>query len=1506
MAIAPVTLLDSFGRTASGTWGNMPRGQAWLSSTNSRFNVSGGSATFHSYAGDGRYNPYVSLSSNGIAEQGTCEALMLVKWDSSSSAPLTDFGPMLRRTGSGTFYAVALQDVYDECALIAYVNGVRYELNRAPCLVSKGNWYWIRFQITDSLRVRVWRRDTVEPSSWTTISGQFDGSFPPGAGSPGMFFQGSTDDYTVSMDQYYFYTMEDERPGLPVDEVFSYPVDSGWGISRTNHVWEGNMSVDPSIRTRPREGSVIDTTRSYAQILTSDDQEHYGFIGPSITSNIENYTEFSINSSQGQTQLYIGLYGTMSVSSGVCQGYGYAVKITSGATTLPIMKRTSVGGAWTQVGTAGTITALTANTIYRVRFQKVGTTLQARIWVDGTTEPSTWNSTGTDSSLTSGRMWFLVTQNTGVTTTRTIQLYHVVYQTPTPSTSTYTTVGNVTGTTTDSTIAVTAAFTNDTNANNSLSVRYKKTSDPSFTTYAGTITRGASAFTFTISGLSPNTQYTVETTINDSDSVVGTNPTTTNFTTTNNGVTTGTVTLTDVQATSASLQATYSSDNDNTSTATVDYRTTSSEITLISDTFTDLNDTILSDHIPEVGDVWVRHPGSSSTAYLKINTNRVYEESTAAGQVGIYYNNSAPPVAEYDVVADFFANAHGGAVGVFGRCSTTATTCYMARYSYADRRWELARFNAGVLTVLASLSAELDLDHSYNIRLVIKDAYKSFELDGVEILRSTDNTITGAGVAGIRFASTNVSSYDNQYLLNSFSVVYRSTNASWVSAGAMTVNRSTKVFTKTVSGLSQDTIYELRVTYADASGVYGANPQSVTVMTIGQAVQLNAITTTPQQTSAVVDTFYLYDTNDNSSLDVQYRSTRELLWTTLPATQIAADRANKKFIAFLPSLRAATTYEVQVTISDPNGLVEGSSASLSSLFTTLGYHEQDEKRDKHYLWKVYDVDGNYITTWNDAGTPEFAWHENGGVSDLSVTLARPISNIHTPLSGLAFKNRVDIWCLDPSSDGMGPNLIEDGEFDLGAWTLGSNASIQATAGPDGSSALQISAMVSPYSTQTTRSEAIFVTAFVPFVFKAIARAAGSKLTMYVEAYDVQDNKIDESDERAETVGSEWQTLRLEYIPPADTYYMKIAVENDAKGIMYLDKVSVRPKELLIYRGEIESFTPKLDANGEEIDVEILGLVSSLSDDYIEFLQFVSVQPSNDVQAGRVNNGPADPADMLKEVIDQARRQNPRFQLYYTNESIRNTGNIMEYTFRDQQLRACFDKIVALCPANWHYYVEPDGLVVLRGAEHGKLFTLRLGVEIMNFSVEKSIRNLKNYVFVKGRQDDDNSEPDGNGSITYTAFDQESIDKYGKRMLYIRDAQITDPTTAEFVGNGRLEEANREEQRVECTIPDEKSVTFTGHALRGANIEEFRPGDQVIIIDPIAGPEKTYWDQMIWDQDTWDAKNTFTPLPDPVPIKTVQFEDTSASLELSERRPSSVGDFGRLFRWLQVKESDTND
>src|SRR5690606_24765228 len=118
-------------------------------------------------------------------------------------------------------------------------------------------------------------------------------------------------------------------------------------------------------------------------------------------------------------------------------------------------------------------------------------------------------------------------------------------------------------------------------------------------------------------------------------------------------------------------------------------------------------------------------------------------------------------------------------------------------------------------------------------------------------------------------------------------------------------------------------------------------------------------------------------------------------------------------------------------------------------------------------------------------------------------------------------------------------------------------------------------------------------------------------------------------------------------------------------------------------------------------------------------------------------------------------------------------------------------------------------------------------------------NLKNYVRVKGRQDEDMTEIDGHGSINHIAFDQKSIDKYGKRTVFIRDAQLTDPESAKIVAEGRLEEYNREEQRVECYIPDNKVFTELAGSLRGYNIESFRPGDTIVIVDPVAGGRMSF-------------------------------------------------------------------
>ncbi len=67
-------------------------------------------------------------------------------------------------------------------------------------------------------------------------------------------------------------------------------------------------------------------------------------------------------------------------------------------TTLVVQKK--VNGATTIIGSVP-FTA-TAGTSYTLRFRVVGTTLFARVWQTGTTEPTTWQITVTDTTFSSG------------------------------------------------------------------------------------------------------------------------------------------------------------------------------------------------------------------------------------------------------------------------------------------------------------------------------------------------------------------------------------------------------------------------------------------------------------------------------------------------------------------------------------------------------------------------------------------------------------------------------------------------------------------------------------------------------------------------------------------------------------------------------------------------------------------------------------------------------------------------------------------------------------------------------------------------------------------------------------------------------------------------------------------------------------------------------------------------------------------------------------------------
>src|SRR5690606_17674488 len=193
---------------------------------------------------------------------------------------------------------------------------------------------------------------------------------------------------------------------------------------------------------------------------------------------------------------------------------------------------------------------------------------------------------------------------------------------------------------------------------------------------------------------------------------------------------------------------------------------------------------------------------------------------------------------------------------------------------------------------------------------------------------------------------------------------------------------------------------------------------------------------------------------------------------------------------------------------------------------------------------------------------------------------------------------VDVWAIDGSSRGMGTNLIEDANGDLGGWVLTTSWSAKPEGGADGSPCLEFSS-----TSQTLRriiSEPISLPRPVPISLSAITRAVGGKVRMDIAAYDADDNMIDIVDENAESISSEWQRIVVEWLPPANTSYLRVRIENDGAGTIHIGKVTMLVREQLVYRGEIDEFTVEIGESGEQVQIDILGYPSYLSDDYIDF------------------------------------------------------------------------------------------------------------------------------------------------------------------------------------------------------------------------------------------------------------------------------------------------------------------
>ena len=212
--------------------------------------------------------------------------------------------------------------------------------------------------------------------------------------------------------------------GLIASDTFSRTAQSsGWGTSTGGQTWTQRQGASTSVKTSGTQGIIYSSsgTRTHISAASSGGNTNQNILGRLTPSNVGD--DFGIE----------GRMGGIASSGGV---NGYRLNY-NGSGNL-VCNRITVGNA-TQQG-SNVAKTVTVSTAYWFRLILLGgatnTTVQGRMWADGSSEPATWDINVTDSSaVASGDPGFtgtavnatgitcdnfVATDNTSTTSTRDI------------------------------------------------------------------------------------------------------------------------------------------------------------------------------------------------------------------------------------------------------------------------------------------------------------------------------------------------------------------------------------------------------------------------------------------------------------------------------------------------------------------------------------------------------------------------------------------------------------------------------------------------------------------------------------------------------------------------------------------------------------------------------------------------------------------------------------------------------------------------------------------------------------------------------------------------------------------------------------------------------------------------------------------------------------------------------------------------------------------------------
>lgn len=169
------------------------------------------------------------------------------------------------------------------------------------------------------------------------------------------------------------------------------------------------------------------------------------------------------------------------------------------------------------------------------------------------------------------------------------------------------------------------------------------------------------------------------------------------------------------------------------------------------DSFTDVSGTVLLNHTPEIGGPWVRSTASQAGNGQITDAGRVRKATT---NQELYYLTGTPPTPDYYVKSDLIVRSvptTASAFGVQARMNAAGTNYYQFRLVWttaAGFQWVLLKVTGGGSTTLVTVNATITIDQVYTMRLVVNGSTISALLNGVQVMSTSDSTITAAGFSG--------------------------------------------------------------------------------------------------------------------------------------------------------------------------------------------------------------------------------------------------------------------------------------------------------------------------------------------------------------------------------------------------------------------------------------------------------------------------------------------------------------------------------------------------------------------------------------------------------------------------------------------------------------------------------------------------------------------------------------------------------------------------------------